>query len=61
MPRAVANDLPEWLEPYLDRVFGAGLEREMAALNAPAPIDLRVNLLERPTARPRAARSPPKG
>jgi 16S rRNA (cytosine967-C5)-methyltransferase len=46
MPRAVANDLPEWLEPYLERVFGTGLEREMAALNAPAPIDLRVNLLK---------------
>jgi 16S rRNA (cytosine967-C5)-methyltransferase len=45
MPRAVANDLPDWLEPYLDRVFGRGLEAEMAALNAPAPTDLRVNLL----------------
>jgi 16S rRNA (cytosine967-C5)-methyltransferase len=53
MPRAVANDLPEWLEPYLERVFGRGLEREMAALNASAPIDLRVNLLkaDRETAR----------
>ena len=53
MPRAMANDLPEWLEPYLERVFGKGLEREMAALNAPAPIDLRVNLLkaDRETAR----------
>jgi 16S rRNA (cytosine967-C5)-methyltransferase len=46
MPRAVANDLPEWLEPYLERAFGDGLEREMAALNATAPIDLRVNLLK---------------
>jgi 16S rRNA (cytosine967-C5)-methyltransferase len=46
MPRAVANDLPEWLEPYLEGVFGKGLEREMAALNAPAPTDLRVNLLK---------------
>jgi 16S rRNA (cytosine967-C5)-methyltransferase len=46
MPRAVANDLPEWLEPYLQRVFGKGLEREMAALNMPAPTDLRVNLLK---------------
>jgi len=45
MPRAVANDLPDWLEPYLDRVFGRGLEREMAALSGPAPTDLRVNLL----------------
>jgi 16S rRNA (cytosine967-C5)-methyltransferase len=53
MPRAVANDLPDWLEPHLDRVFGHGLEREMAALNAAAPIDLRVNLLktDRETAR----------
>ena len=46
MPRAVANDLPEWLVPYLDRVFGKGLESEMAALNAPATTDLRVNLLK---------------
>ena len=53
MPRAVANDLPDWLEPYLERVFGKGLEREMAALNAAASIDLRVNLLkaDRETAR----------
>ncbi|HEX4185222.1 MAG TPA: RsmB/NOP family class I SAM-dependent RNA methyltransferase [Stellaceae bacterium] len=46
MPRAVGNDLPDWLEPYLERVFGEGLEREVAALNAPAAIDLRVNLLK---------------
>ena len=46
MPRAVANDLPDWLEPYFDRVFGRGLEREMTALNGPAPTDLRVNLLK---------------
>ena len=53
MSREVANDLPEWLEPYLDRVFGKGLEAEMAALNASAPTDLRVNLLksDRETAR----------
>ncbi|HEY1259509.1 MAG TPA: RsmB/NOP family class I SAM-dependent RNA methyltransferase [Stellaceae bacterium] len=46
MPRWVASGLPEWLEPYLDRTFGKGLEREMAALNGPAPIDLRVNLIK---------------
>ena len=53
MPRAAANEVPEWLEPYLERVFGKGLEREMGALNAPAPTDLRVNLLktDRETAR----------
>jgi 16S rRNA (cytosine967-C5)-methyltransferase len=46
MPRWVANDLPEWLEPYFERVFGKALEREMAALNVAAPVDLRVNLLK---------------
>jgi 16S rRNA (cytosine967-C5)-methyltransferase len=46
MTRAVANDLPDWLEPYLERAFGKGLEREMAALNTSAPVDLRVNLLK---------------
>jgi 16S rRNA (cytosine967-C5)-methyltransferase len=46
MPRAVANDLPDWLEVHLDQVFGDRLEHEMAALNASAPIDLRVNLLK---------------
>jgi 16S rRNA (cytosine967-C5)-methyltransferase len=53
MPQAVANNLPDWLEPYLEQVFGERLEREMAALNAAASTDLRVNLLkaERETAR----------
>jgi 16S rRNA (cytosine967-C5)-methyltransferase len=53
MPRAVANDLPEWLEPYLAKLYGKRLEDEMAALNEPAPFDLRVNPLkaDRDTAR----------
>jgi 16S rRNA (cytosine967-C5)-methyltransferase len=46
MPRAVANDLPDWLEPYLSAVYGDRLEAEMEGLNAPAPVDLRVNLLK---------------
>src|SRR5260370_4032566 len=46
MPRAVANDLPEWLEPDLQRVFGKGLERGNTALNRPAPADLPGNLLK---------------
>jgi 16S rRNA (cytosine967-C5)-methyltransferase len=45
MPRAVAAGLPQWLEPYLAAVYGRHLEDEMAALNAPAPLDLRVNAL----------------
>ncbi len=53
MPRAVASDFPGWLEPYFERVFGKGLEGEMAAMNASAPTDLRVNRLktDRETAR----------
>lgn len=46
MPRGVANNFPEWLEPYLERAFGDGLLRETAALNGSAQIDLRVNLLK---------------
>jgi 16S rRNA (cytosine967-C5)-methyltransferase len=53
MPRAVANDLPDWLEPYLATVYGRRLEDEMAVLNGPASFDLRVNALkaDRETAR----------
>jgi 16S rRNA (cytosine967-C5)-methyltransferase len=46
MPRAVANNLPDWLEPHLEAVYGDRLEEEMAGLNAPAPVDLRVNLVK---------------
>ena len=46
MPRAVANDLPDWLLPHLEAVYGDAVEAEMAGLNAAAPVDLRVNLLK---------------
>jgi 16S rRNA (cytosine967-C5)-methyltransferase len=46
MPRAVANDLPDWLLPHLEAIYGERLEEEMAGLNASAPTDLRVNLLK---------------
>src|ERR1700722_1345006 len=46
MPRAIANDIPDWLEPHLEAVYGDRLEAEMAGLNAPAPVDLRVNLIK---------------
>jgi 16S rRNA (cytosine967-C5)-methyltransferase len=46
MPRAVANDVPDWLLADLEEAFGKDLEREMAALNTAAPIDLRVNRLK---------------
>ncbi len=37
---------PEWLLPSLRRAFGDRLEAELAALNARAPLDLRVNALK---------------
>jgi 16S rRNA (cytosine967-C5)-methyltransferase len=46
MSRAVANDLPDWLEPRLAAIYGERLEDEMAALNGPAPMDLRVNAVK---------------
>ena len=55
MSRAVTNDLPGWLVPNFERVFGNGLEREIAALNASAPIDLRVNVLKADRATARSA------
>jgi 16S rRNA (cytosine967-C5)-methyltransferase len=53
MPRATAAAIPDWLEPYLARVYGRRLEDEMAALNQPAPLDLRINRIrtDRDTAR----------
>jgi 16S rRNA (cytosine967-C5)-methyltransferase len=46
MPRSVRSGLPDWLEPYFARALGATFERELAALNEAAPLDLRVNLLK---------------
>src|SRR6185312_13284006 len=45
-PSWVANEYPLWLEDALLRAFGTGLEREMAALQMRAPVDLRVNTLK---------------
>jgi 16S rRNA (cytosine967-C5)-methyltransferase len=46
MPEHVRWNYPEWLDPYLRSVFGGTLGREMAALNGPASLDLRVNPLK---------------
>jgi 16S rRNA (cytosine967-C5)-methyltransferase len=46
MPEAVRLEIPDWvLSPLKDR-FGADLSPEMAAMDRPAPLDLRVNLLK---------------
>jgi 16S rRNA (cytosine967-C5)-methyltransferase len=46
MPDPVRCNYPEWLGPQLEGIFGTRLRAEMAALNAPAPLDLRVNQLK---------------
>jgi 16S rRNA (cytosine967-C5)-methyltransferase len=51
-PPWVAGDYPQWLDPYLARVFGEERIAECVALASRAPLDLRVNALkaERETA-----------
>jgi 16S rRNA (cytosine967-C5)-methyltransferase len=45
-PPHVAGEYPQWLEASLTRAFGDALPAEMAALQARAPVDLRVNTLK---------------
>jgi 16S rRNA (cytosine967-C5)-methyltransferase len=54
-PAPVAGDYPDWLDPYLARVFADERSAEGAALATRAPLDLRANTLktEREEIRPR--------
>ena len=45
MPEAVRLNLPEWVLPSFARRFGPRLAEEAAALDLPAPLDLRANAL----------------
>ena len=54
-PPPVLGDYPEWLDPYLARVFGDDRAEEGAALASRAPLDLRANALK--ATREEAARS----
>jgi 16S rRNA (cytosine967-C5)-methyltransferase len=54
-PPHVLGDYPEWLDPYLARVFGDERAEEGAALASRAPLDLRANALK--ASRDEAARS----
>jgi 16S rRNA (cytosine967-C5)-methyltransferase len=45
-PPWVAGDYPEWLDPYLARLFGEERAAEGAALASRAPLDLRVNAIK---------------
>jgi 16S rRNA (cytosine967-C5)-methyltransferase len=42
----VAGNYPAWLGPHLEAALGKDLPREMRALNEPAALDLRANLLK---------------
>jgi 16S rRNA (cytosine967-C5)-methyltransferase len=44
-PEQIRLEIPAWAEPALRERFGAGFESEVAALNEPAALDLRVNKL----------------
>ena len=46
MPAAVRLEVPDWLLPHLAARFGDALEAEMAAMDEPAPLDLRINALK---------------
>ena len=46
MSDAVRYEVPDWIVPKLQAEFGPALAAEMAAMNSPAPLDLRVNLLK---------------
>lgn len=46
MPDAVRFEVPDWLAPKLAERFGQDLAAEMAAMEDPAPLDLRVNTLK---------------
>lgn len=45
-PVAVRFNIPDWIEPELRAALGPTAEAEYAAMNKPAPVDLRVNLLK---------------
>ncbi len=45
-PPHVRGDYPEWLDPYLARVFGDERAEEGAALASRAPLDLRANTIK---------------
>lgn len=45
-PAHIAGDYPEWLDPYLAKMFGDYRAAEATAMASRAPLDLRVNTLK---------------
>src|SRR6202022_686177 len=50
-PPHIAGDYPEWLDGYLAQVFGDDRVAEATAMASRAPLDLRVNTLDRKSER----------
>lgn len=46
MPVSAKCSFPEWMQPELEALYDADVERQMAAYLDEAPVDLRVNLLK---------------
>jgi len=46
MPPDVAYEFPAWMTDAFTVIWGDNLQHELAALNQPAPVDLRVNTLK---------------
>ncbi|HSZ51968.1 MAG TPA: RsmB/NOP family class I SAM-dependent RNA methyltransferase [Caulobacteraceae bacterium] len=57
-PTPVRGDYADWMDPYLERVFGETRAAEGAALAERAPIDLRVNTLRADAAKTNRALAP---
>lgn len=55
MPEAVRLEVPDWILPRLAARFGGSLAAELRAMEAEAPLDLRVNLLKATREEARAA------
>jgi 16S rRNA (cytosine967-C5)-methyltransferase len=54
-PDWVRLNVQEWLEPHLKSAYGEAWGREIAALDTPPPVDLRVNRLKATPQQARAA------
>ncbi|HEY2048237.1 MAG TPA: RsmB/NOP family class I SAM-dependent RNA methyltransferase [Caulobacteraceae bacterium] len=57
-PAPVRGDYADWMDPYLERVFGEARAAEGGALAERAPTDLRVNTLRTDVARALRALAP---
>ncbi len=54
-PDWVRLNVQEWVVPHLQEAYGSGWGREIAALETPPPVDLRVNRLKATVEQARAA------